>query len=162
MSSQKRQSSSRRAFVQNVSLIGATYFTAPRILGASKTQQELIVGEGEHKFRVEHHWPQLPDQYQWQTTHNVAVDRAGNLYVIHEGKENLKDHPSIFVFDSAGKFIRAFGSQFQGGGHGIEVREEDGEEFLYIAAYQQVKSFAKMSLTGEVVLQRFAPMQSDK
>lgn len=162
MSTVNRQTSSRRAFVKSASLVGATYFAAPRILGAAKSGSELIVGEGEHTFRVEHHWPQLPDQYQWQTTHNVAVDKAGNLYVIHEGKENLKDHPSIFVFDPEGKFIRAFGAQFQGGGHGIEVREEDGEEFLYIAAYQQVKSFAKTSLTGEVVWQRFAPMQSDK
>ena len=38
---------------------------------------------------------------------NVAVDAANNLYVIHEGRENLKDHPSIFVFDAKGKFMRA-------------------------------------------------------
>ena len=86
---------------------------------ASKTEKPMIVGEGEHKFELIHEWPQLPDKYTWQTTHNVAVDKAGNLYVIHEGRENLKDHPSIFVFDSEGKFIRAFGQQFQGGGHGI-------------------------------------------
>ena len=157
-----RLGSNRRSFIQSASMVGATYFAAPRILGAPKTGGEMIVGEGEHKFKIEHNWPQLPEKYHWQTTHNVAVDKAGNLYVIHEGKEQLKDHPSIFVFDAEGKFVRAFGEQFQGGGHGIEVREEDGEEFLYIAAYQNVKSFAKTSLTGEVVWQRFAPMQSDK
>lgn len=120
------------------------------------------MGEDEFQYRVEHHWPQLPDQYHWQTTHNVAVDQAQNLYVIHEGRADLTDHPSIFVFDASGKFIRAFGEQFQGGGHGIEVRQEDGEEFLYVAAYQQVKSFAKLTLSGEVIWQRFAPMQSGK
>lgn len=121
---------------------------------------EMVIGSGEHQFRVLHHWPKLPDKYSWQTTHNVAVDKAGNLYVIHEGLQSKVDHPSIFVFDSEGTFIRAFGEQFQGGGHGIEVRQEDGEEFLYVAAYQQRKCFAKMSLAGEVVWQRFAPMGS--
>ncbi len=102
----------------------------------------------------------LPDKYNWQTTHNVAVDKAGNLYVIHEGRADQKDHPSIFVFDPERKFIRAFGAQFQGGGHGIEVRQEGSEEFLYVAAYQQVKCFAKMTLTGEIVWFRKAPMES--
>jgi hypothetical protein len=150
---------SRRTFVGAAT---AATLAAPRIVTASKTQSEIIVGEGEHQFRVVHNWPQLPDMFSWQTTHNVAVDSAGNLYVIHEGHEDKKDHPSIFVFDASGKFVRAFGNQFQGGGHGIEVRQEQGEEFLYVAAYQQVKSFAKLTLKGEVIWQHFAPMQSEK
>jgi hypothetical protein len=101
----------------------------------------------------------LPDKFSWQTTHNVAVDKSGNLYVIHEGRKEQQDHPSIFVFDAEGKFVRAFGSQFRGG-HGIEVRDEGGEEFLDVAAYQQVKSFAKMTRTGETVWYRKAPMES--
>ena len=67
---------------------------------------------------------------------------------------------SIFVFDPNGKFIRAFGQQFQGGGHGIEVRVEDGTPYLYIAAYQQVKTISKLTLTGEKVWEKFAPMKS--
>ena len=90
----------------------------------------------------------------------MAVDEAGNLYVIHEGRAELKDHPSIFVFDEKGRFLRAFGSRFQGGGHGIEVRKEGSEEFLYVCGYQQVKMFAKLTLKGETVWERFAPMES--
>ena len=84
-------------------------------------QSELVIGDGQYKYRVRHHWAQLPDKYTWQTTHNVAVDKAGNLYVIHEGRENLKDHPSIFLFDGQGKVVRAFGSEFKVGGSGNEV-----------------------------------------
>ena len=133
---------------------------APAVATASRTSAETIIGEGDYKFRVNHAFVQLPDKYTWQTTHNVAIDKAGNLYVIHEGRRDLKDHPSIFVFDPQGKFIRAFGCQFQGGGHGIEVREEGREEYLYVAAYQQVKAFAKMTLTGETVWSQKAPMGS--
>ena len=123
-------------------------------------QKSLVIGEGEHQFEVQHDWAQLPDKYTWQTTHNVALDKTGNLYVIHEGRENLKDHPSIFVFDPDGKFIRAFGNQFQGGGHGLEVRDENGTEYLYVCAYQNVKAFAKLTLTGETVWEKYAPMDS--
>ncbi len=151
----------RREFV-GVTAAVAAGLSAPRIVTASRTNAEVFTGKGDFKYRVQHHWPQLPDKYTWQITHNVAIDKAGNLYVIHEGRQELKDHPSIFVFDSTGKFIRAFGSQFQGGGHGIEVRQEGSEEFLYVAAYQQVKSFAKLTLAGEVVWQQFAPMSSGK
>ncbi len=159
----KSQSVSRREFLSTAA--ASTVAVAAARGGyvvAGETSQPLVVGEGEHRFEVIHNFPQLPDKYSWQTTHNVAVDKAGCLYVIHEGRENLKDHPSIFVFDPEGKFIRAFGNQFQGGGHGIEIREEGGQEFLYVCAYQQVKSFAKMDLKGETVWQQYAPVQSGK
>ena len=91
----------------------------------------------------------------------MAIDKEGLLYVIHEGRENLTDHPSIFVFDTDGKFVRAFGQQFQGGGHGLEVRTEGNEQFLYVTAYQQVKSFAKLTLKGEPIWENHAPMESD-
>src|SRR4029453_3797813 len=107
-----------------------------------------------------HNWAQLPDKYSWQTTHNVAVDRDGLVYVIHEGLENLKDHPSIFVFDPRGQLVRAFGNQFQGGGHGLEVITEGREQFLYVTGYQQLKNFAKLTLKGEQVWEKRAPMNS--
>jgi len=147
---------SRRRFLTTA----AAAIAAPRVLTAQKSDKQLVIGEGEHRYEVHHAWAQLPDKYTWQTTHNVAVDRDGNLYVIHEGRENLKDHPSIFVFDPAGKFVRAFGQQFQGGGHGLEVRTEGKDQFLYVTAYQMVKSFAKLTLTGEVVWEKRAPMGS--
>lgn len=147
---------SRRRFLATTTAALA----APRVLTAQKSDTQLVIGTGAHRYEVHHAWPQLPDKYSWQTTHNVAVDAEGLLYVIHEGRENLKDHPSIFVFDGAGKFVRAFGQQFQGGGHGIEVRTEGKDQFLYVTAYQQVKSFAKLTLTGEVVWEKRAPMMS--
>lgn len=150
---------SRRQFLASSATVIAA---APAVATARRTDSEVITGKGDHQYRVHHAWPHLPDQFSWQTTHNVAVDGSGNLYVIHEGRREQKDHPSIFVFDSEGKFIRAFGSQFQGGGHGIEVRREGSEEFLYVAAYQQVKAFAKMTLSGEVIWLKHAPMESEK
>jgi len=100
----------RRRFIATT----AAALVAPQVLTAQKSEKQLVIGEGAHRYEVLHNWPQLPDRFSWQITHNVAIDREGLLYVIHEGRENLKEHPSIFVFDPKGKFVRAFGSQFQG------------------------------------------------
>lgn len=152
----------RRNFLQTGSLAAAA--TAFGVITSRKTaraaESGTVIGEGEHRYEVLHDWAKLPDQFTWQTTHNVAVDKSGNLYVIHEGKPELKDHPSIFVFDAEGTYVRSFGQQFQGGGHGLEVREENGREYLYVTAYQMHKTFAKMTLTGEIVWQKYAPMDS--
>ena len=119
---------SRREFLSTAAVAGATaLIAAPAVHARSKADKPLIVGEGEHQFEVQHEWPQLPDKYTWQTPHNVAVDKAGNLYVIHEGREDQKDHPSIFVFDETGKFIRAFGERFQGGGPSLESHRREKE-----------------------------------
>lgn len=155
----------RRHFLQSTASAAAATAALPAVMvpavaTASKTDTRIVLGEGDYRYEVQHDWPQLPNQYSWQTTHNVAVDSGGNLYVIHEGREDQKDHPSIFVFDAEGKFVRAFGNQFQGGGHGLEVRKEGNEEFLYVSAYQQVKAFAKLSLRGETVWSKRAPMES--
>jgi len=159
----------RRSFLQAGLAITAAVSTglvdttlAAPMLRTSRTRPKNILGQGAYEYEIKHDWAKLPDKFSWQTTHNVAVDPEGLVYVIHEGREDQKDHPSIFVFDENGRYVRSFGSQFQGGGHGIEVRVEEGTPFLYVTAYQQVKSFAKLDLMGETVWQKFAPMESGK
>ena len=138
----------------------AASVASPLLITKCRADESLVIGSGEHTYEIIHQYPKLPDQFTWQTTHNVAVDKAQNLYVIHEGDVKKKDHPSIFVFDSTGQYIRAFGSQFQGGGHGLEIREESGEEYLYVTGYKSIKSFAKLTLLGEPIWTLRAPMQS--
>jgi len=151
---------SRRSFVRTAACGAAATFAAPAIVTAKKTEGTTIVGSGDHRYEVQHSWPQLPEKFTWQTTHNVAIDSEGLLYVIHEGRLEQADHPSIFVFDADGKFIRSFGSQFQGGGHGLEIRNEAGQDFLYVCAFQQQRSFAKLNTQGELVWRKGAPMES--
>ena len=155
----------RRSFInQSAVLLGTAaagpILAAPAVRTASKTETSLRLGDGDHVFEAEHDFLQLPDRYRWQITHNVAVDSAGQIYVIHEGESSLPNHPAIFVFDTDGAFVRAFGEQFQGGGHGLEVRREGDEEYVYVTAYQGLKTFAKLTLDGETVWQKFAPMQT--
>lgn len=150
----------RRKFITSTAAATAITLASPAIITASRTHSRNLFGNGDYEYKIDHDWAKLPDEFSWQTTHNVAVDREQNLYVIHEGKKDQPDHPSIFVFDKDGKYVRSFGKQFQGGGHGIEIREEGGQEFLYVAAYLDLKTFAKMDLKGEIVWQKNAPVES--
>lgn len=153
---------SRRAFTKTAcGAAAALSISAPSIATAKRSESQTVrVGEGDYQYEVNHNWAQLPDEFRWQTTHNVAVGKDGLVYVTHEGNFNQPDHPSIFVFDPEGTYVRSFGSQFQGGGHGIEIRQEAGEDMLYVSVYQQQRSIAKLSAIGDEIWRQGAPMES--
>src|SRR3954466_4993715 len=111
---------SRRTFVKQAAAGSLAAPAAPAVLSAAKTDSKKpVVGAGEHQYEADHSWAQLPEKFTWQTTHNVAIGKDGLVYIIHEGHANDPDHPSIFVFDPNGKYVRSFGNDFQGGGHGL-------------------------------------------
>ena len=156
---------SRRQFLQH-QVVGAAAagsavaLATPAIVTAKKTGGPTIVGAGEHQYEVQHMWPQLPEKYSWKVTHNVAFDSEGLLYVMQEGRDAPEDYPTIFVFDADGKYVRSFGQEFVGGGHGIEIRNEGGEDFLYVCAYHKQRSIAKLDARGELLWRKGAPMES--
>ena len=51
----------RRRFIATT----AAALAAPRVLTAQKSDKQLVIGEGEHRYEVQHNWPQLPDKYSW-------------------------------------------------------------------------------------------------
>ena len=113
MSEPSNSGLSRRRFLAAAAAATTVTVAAPAIVTASKTDGKLIVGSGDYRYEVLHNWPQLPSQFQWQTTHNVAVDSAGQLYVIHEGHADKPDHPSIFVFDPTGNMSARSATSFK-------------------------------------------------
>ena len=156
-----RPTHTRRRFLSSATSAAGVTLAAPYVICSRQAAGATILGSGEYTYEAIHQYPQLPDPFTWQTTHNVAVDRDQNLYVIHEGDVRKKDHPAIFVFDETGKYVRSFGQQFQGGGHGLEIRTEGRDEFLYVTGYKSIKAISKLTLSGEPVWTRRAPMQSD-
>lgn len=159
--SQPQQSQSRRDFLKTTAAgTTAALFGAPAIHAGTKTDSRIVLGSGDYQYEVAHDWAKLPSQFTWQTTHNIAVDKDGFVYVIHEGRANQKEHPSIFVFDPKGNYVRSFGKQFQGGGHGLEVRQEGNEQFVYVTGYKHLRTIAKLDLKGETVWQNHTPMES--
>lgn len=115
-----------------------------------------VVGSGEHTYECNHHFGELPSSIKWQTTHGVAVDAEGLVYVTHQGHgKNVTD--TVVVFDPKGKFVRSFGKKWDSGGHGIDVRKDGGEEFLYLSHMSGGGPVVKTNLKGEVAWEKKGP-----
>ncbi len=151
---------SRRTFLKAAGASAATFggtLNVPFVHSAGKAEaKSAIVGEGEYRYECQHDWGQVPGHINWFETHGVAIDKAGNVHIKHRaGAENPTSSASaqdtIVVFDPDGKFIRSFGKEYHGGGHGIDIREENGQEFLYLSCMMPVNLVVKTDLKGEVV-----------
>ena len=91
-----------------------------------------VVGSGEFTYECHHNWGEVPDHIKWHDTHGVAVDAAGLIYITHRAAFN-SNIDTAAVFEPSGKFVRSFGKQWAFGGHGIDIRTDGKEEFLYLA-----------------------------
>jgi hypothetical protein len=150
--------SSRRQFLKTTTSAAAAVVAAgPLILHATDKAgtKTPVVGSGEHEYECLHNWGELPSHVAWGETHGVAVDSAGLVYVKHR---NRAPEPvdAIVVFDSQGKFVRSFGDEYHGGGHGIDIRKEDAGEFLYLCDVKH-GLVTKTTLQGELVWAKGRP-----
>jgi hypothetical protein len=132
--------------------------TAPAVLGAEDKAgtKNPIIGSGEHRYECIHNWGELPATIKWQTTHGVAVDAAGLVYITHQGYgKDVMD--TVVVFDPQGKYVRSFGKEWHGGGHGIDIRMEGSEEFLYLCHMSGGGPVVKATPKGEIVWKKGVP-----
>jgi hypothetical protein len=133
--------------------------TGPILLGMTRKADDKtpVIGSGEHQYACHHNWGELPNDYKWQTTHNVALDSSGLVYITHQGVGNKMD--TVLVFDPKGKFVRSFGKEWHGGGHGIEIRKDGGEEFCYLTnSFTNTDlKVVKTTLKGELVWKMSTP-----
>jgi len=153
----------RRRFVQNTSAgaAAALAVAAPRVFAASKLDtKHPVIGEGEFRYECIHDWgmDSLPDGAHYgDASHGVTIDEQGLIYITHYGEPG-----SIYVFDPAGRFVRSMGDFHMvprgdrkvAQGHGIDIRKEGGEEFLYLSASHTGLGWAKINLQGELVWQK--------
>lgn len=115
---------------------------------------EVIIGEGEQRYRVNTDWVRLPQGMEFGTTHAVVEDQNGLIYIHHTGS------PSTFVFEPDGTFVRAWGEAHAGGAHGMHLSGEAEGEFLYLATTRN-GYVAKTTLEGEELLRIETPPRSD-
>jgi DNA-binding beta-propeller fold protein YncE len=156
---------SRRQFCQATTAAAASTIAASTVFSpffvhaADKTgQKPQIMGTGDHQYECQHNWGQLPDNMSWNTTHGVTFDKSGMVYIIQQGSDK-EELDTIVVFDPNGKFVRSFGKEFHGGGHGIDIREEDGVEYLYICDTFN-RQVVKTTLDGEWVFKLRYPREA--
>jgi hypothetical protein len=152
----------RRDFLRTTAGAGAAALVGPAILGAADKAgtRTPVVGEGEYRYECFHDWGQLPSHLHWETTHGVAIDREGLVYIKQQG-HNPAGAPmdTVVVFDPKGKFVRSFGKEYYPGGHGIDIRQEGGQEFLYLCDIYH-RQVIKTDLKGEEVWKLCYPTEA--
>ena len=130
--------------------------------GPQKKQENpgrILLGSGEHTYECIHDWLMPPEHLKWGDTQGVAEDSRGRLYIAHTVHPDSPSGDAIVVFDRNGKFLTSWGSRFRGGAHGLDLRREGREEFLYHCdtAHRQV---VKTRLDGTVVWEKGLPAEA--
>ena len=82
----------------------------------------------------------------------VVIDKAGNVYV--------SANKGVVVFSPEGKMIREFVDKDHSSLHDIEIREEDGVEYIYGARNKDREGIKFRADNGEVVLRLPFPKAS--
>jgi hypothetical protein len=118
---------SRRAFLK-------TAAAAPLLLGMQDKagSRAPVLGSGEFTYEAIHDWGELPARIRWGNTHGVVEDSQGQIYVHHTVHATSESADSMVVFDRDGKFVRSWGREFRGVAHGLHIRKEGSDEFLYL------------------------------
>jgi hypothetical protein len=153
----------RRQFLQTSLATMLATGVGPAILAGREKSgtKNAIIGKGEHRYECIHNWGELPKHLRWETTHGVCVDAEGLVYIKQQGHPGKPPLDTILVFDPKGKFVRSFGKLYHGGGHGIDVRKEGKEEFLYLTNSWR-RTFSKTNLKGEIVWTKCFPEGPNK
>jgi hypothetical protein len=112
----------------------AAMAASPILLGVQDKagSKAPVMGQGAFTFEAIHDWGTLPPQIKWGNTHGVVEDAQGNIYVHHTVHATSDSADTVVVFDRAGKFIRSWGKEFRGVAHGLHLRKEGRDEFLYL------------------------------
>lgn len=146
---------SRREFLTGAGLAAAGLATSSLAL-ADNGIPRIVLGSGQHKYACIHDWLLPPADILWGDTHGVAQDSKDRIYIAHTVHEGSPKGDAILVFDKHGKFLNSWGERFRGGAHGLDLRKEGGQEFLYHCdiAHRQI---VKTTLDGTVVWEKGVP-----
>jgi hypothetical protein len=86
---------------------------------SASNRNEVILGQGDYRYRVVENWAELPDGWTFMDVAGVAVNSRDEVFVFNRG-----EHP-MMVFDKNGKFLRSFGEGLFSRAHGVHVGPDD-------------------------------------
>jgi hypothetical protein len=162
-SSQIAGTTSRRQFIGTLGagLVATAY--GPTLVGATDKAgaKRPVIGSGAYTYEVFHDWGELPAGLKYGNTHGVVEDSQGHIYVHHTVHATSDRQDTMVVFDEKGKFVRSWGPQYAGGAHGLHIRKEGRDEFLYLCDTKRA-TVSKVTLRGELVWQLGYPKESPK
>ena len=112
-----------------------------------ESTKPVILGTGEHRYRVVESWAKLPDGWEFMDCAAVGVDSKDRVYVFNRG-----EHPMI-VFDREGNFVKSWGEGIFKRPHGLHI---DKDDILYCTDDGD-HSVRKCTTDGKVLLTMGVP-----
>jgi hypothetical protein len=110
-------------------------------------------------FEVDPTWPKLPNSWVMGDPSSIAVDRHDNVWILHRPRTVAADRkdraaPPVLVFDSAGKFVRAWGGpadayDWPDTEHGIYV---DAKDVVWIGGNNPVAQLRLTQRSDDMLL----------
>lgn len=151
--------STRKEFLLQTGLALAGLAAAGGAAAATEDAGPLLLGSGEHTYECRHDWLTPPPHLAFGDTQGVAQDAQGRIYIAHTVHASSQSGDAIVVFDKDGKYLSSWGERFKGGAHGLDIRAEGNQEFLYHCdtAHRQV---VKTTLDGTVVWEKGLPQEA--
>jgi len=134
--------------------------TAPfAVIGLAQDRPKIVGQHMDHYYEVVHDWLKPPSGLLWGDTHGVTTDAKGRIYIAHTVHASSSKAEAIVVYSPQGEFLNAWGAEFRGGAHGLDLRREGNEEFLYHCDVNR-KVVVKTDLEGRKLWERAAPRES--
>lgn len=123
-------------------------------LSAEETPQPVRMGCGLMTFDTVPGWGLRPDgSSALGPTHgSVVIDQAGNIYTSAQA--------GVFIFSPDGKVIHSYLGDDYSNIHDMEIRSEEGGEFIYAARNKDAEGIKFNVSTGEIVLKLPFPEES--
>jgi len=123
-------------------------------LPAGESDAPVRMGSGNMTFDTVPGWGLRPDgKSALGPTHGaVVIDKAGNIYTSAQR--------GVYVFSPDGKVIHSYLGDDYSNIHDMEIREEDGDEFIYGARNNDAEGIKFNAGSGEIVLKLGYPEES--
>ncbi len=121
---------------------------------AQSDVEPVRMGCGLMTFDTVPGWGLRPDGHSaiGSTHGGVVVDKVGNIYT--SAKEG------VFVFSPDGKVVQTYLGKDYSNIHDMEIRDEDGSEFIYAAHNMDGEGIKFNAHSGEIVLHLGVPEES--
>lgn len=150
---------SRRDMLRN-SLLAAGAAAVPKWARSIPfdPQNPIILGEGAFRYECHHDWLKPAPSMVFGDTHGVAQSQNGDIFICHTVNAESKVNDAVCVYNKSGKLLRTWGSEFKGGAHGLDIRKENGVEYLYHCDTNR-QVIVKTDLQGNMVWQTGVPKQ---
>lgn len=115
---------------------------------------DVVVGHGDFKYKIDMHWGALNAQkVPVKNCHEMVQDSQGRIILLTDHVQN-----NVIIYDKSGRLLDTWGTDYPGA-HGLTIKNEGGEDFLYICD-NKLHCLIKTDLKGREIFRIPYPRES--